>query len=410
MGNQKPVIELELYLVRHGQSMGNVGFNNEEVTFTERNDPRLSELGIMQAKKAGKYLENVEFDACYCSPLVRTVITANEIMSFQKEKKPLNVLPLVTEVAVEEIYKGRTIEELRTFCDTAVVADGFNEADGLLFYNPRENEKPIFDRAVKAISYFRSRYKNGEKVLVAGHAAFNTVMIFHVMGFTASPIFDVEITNTGITHIIFYKEGTNKFGDIVFDSINDTKHFCIDDSEVLVNPLSSEKSSDIDEEAEKLAKHLKSIHSQKPDGIDIKPEMVEKTDEIKHFIPVEKWQKLRSLVTAVENSGTLLQLDGENQEKPYVGYPVFDLGKLYEKIAVTSDKKSEKFWERMMDFYFAGQNEQLISRAKDRAKLVAYFNIFYSLIKNENRSAKTFAFYKEKFIEYINRCGSLDFE
>ena len=111
----------------------------------------------------------------------------------KKEKKPLNVLPLVTEVAVEEVYKGRTMDEIRTFCDTAVLADGFKEEDGLLFYNPRENEKPIFERAVKAISYFRSRYKNGEKVLVAGHAAFNTVMIFHIMGYTASPVYDIEL-------------------------------------------------------------------------------------------------------------------------------------------------------------------------------------------------------------------------
>ena len=232
MEKVKPVIELELYLVRHGQSRGNVGFGDEKVDFIEMNDPRLTELGTMQAKKAGKYLSGVQFDACYSSPLVRTVITANAIMSFQKEKKPLNILPLVTEVAVEEPYKGRTIEELRAFCDTAVLADGFREEDGLLFYNPRDPEKPIFERAAKAVSYLRSRYNKGEKVLVAGHAAFGTVMMFHIMGYTESPVYDIEITNTGITHIIFYKEGTNRFGDIVFDTINDTKHFCIPDEEV----------------------------------------------------------------------------------------------------------------------------------------------------------------------------------
>ena len=27
MENQKPIVELELYLIRHGQSMGNAGYN-----------------------------------------------------------------------------------------------------------------------------------------------------------------------------------------------------------------------------------------------------------------------------------------------------------------------------------------------------------------------------------------------
>lgn len=442
MANQKPVIELELYLIRHGQSRGNVGFGDEEVDFMEMNDPRLTELGLMQAKKAGKYLSGVEFDACYSSPLVRTVTTANAIMSFQKVKKPLNVLPLVTEVAVEEVYKGRTIEQIREFCDTAVVADGFREEDGLLFYNPRDPEKPIFERAVKAVDYLRSRYTNGEKVLVAGHAAFGTVMMFHIMGYTESPVYDIEISNTGITHVIFYKEGTNKFGDIVFDTINDTKHFCIPDEEVADVTLAKKiagNPEDLDEDAKLLTSLLKKTHSEKCDElIDIKPEMVAKTDEVMFHIPVEKWQKLRSLVTAVENSGTALGGDFtikdiacensrayfKNSSLKYKGYPVFDLGKLYEKLVALSEidrrnvydnfgftyETTQRFWEKFINEYFAGESEDLIKRADDRARLVAYLNIFHSLIKDENRNEDTFEFCKGKLLEYVARCGSLDFE
>ncbi len=442
MADNKPVVELELYLIRHGQSKGNVGFGDEEADFMEINDPRLTQLGIMQAKKAGKYLENVEFDACYCSPLVRTVITANEIMSFQKEKKPLNVLPLVTEVAVEEIYKGRTLAQLREFCDTAVVADGFNEKDGLLFYNPRENEKPLFERAEKAVSYLRSRYKNGEKVLVAGHAAFGTVMIFHIMGYTASPVYDIEITNTGITHIIFYKEGTNKFGDIVFDTINDTKHFCIPDedvTDVTVSKIIKNNPEDLDGVVRNFVYSMKIAQSVKSEnGIDIRKEMTEKTDDIIHAIPVEKWQKLRSLVTGAQNTGNVLIGDcstdnafSKNSEfyftkrdKEYKGYPVFDLGKLYENLVATSEtdrsiimKKSgftletaKRFWEKFILTYFEGEEDSLIMRADDRARLLAYFNIFHSLVKNDSCDKTQYKYYKEKLIEYITRVGSLDFE
>ena len=441
MEKVKPVIELELYLVRHGQSKGNVNAFTPEDTDKELNDPHLTELGIMQAKKAGKYLQNVEFDACYSSALIRTVQTANEIMNFQKEKKELNVLPLVTEVGVTESYKGRTIEEIREGCETARVADGFENAEKLVIYSSHAEEEALYERATKAIGYFRSKYNNGEKVLVAGHAAFNTVMIFHIMGYKASPVFDIEISNTGITHVIFYKEGTNRFGDIVFDSINDTKHFCIKDEDVTdisVSNLIAANPENIDSAAERFACLLKETHSQKAEGIDIKPGLVEKTDEIMHFIPAEKWQKLRSLITAVENSGTKLQVNCNTDSAfvgngglgfktfsdNYIGYPVFDLGNLYENLIALSDldrseiyktsgftiETAKRFWEKLIAVYFDGEKPEFIERAKDRAKLMAYFNIVYRLIARGKTDSTEYPYYKEKLIEYITRCGSLDFE
>ena len=441
MENVKPVIELELYLVRHGQSKGNAGLVEEGASFTEINDVRLTDLGIMQAKKAGKYLSDVDFDACFASGLIRTVQTANEIMSFHKEKKPLNILPIITEIGVNPEFPGRTLEEMKEACATVQMAEGFENAEKLVVYSTHAEEEALYERATNAISYFRSKFNKGEKVLVAGHAAFNTVMIFHIMGYTASPVFDIEITNTGITHIIFYKADTNRFGDIVFDSINDTKHFCIADedvAEVSVSKLIKENPENLDDVAEKFVSLLKTTHSQKIDGIDIKPQLVKKTDEIMHFIPVEKWQKLRSLITAVQDSGTKLQINCntdsaflkntefifKEQKNQYIGYPVFDLGNLYESLVALSESDREnvfttsgytletaqRLWEKVINLYFAGEEESLIERAKDRARLMAYFNIFYRLIKNENRDAETFAYYKEKFIEHINRCGSLDFE
>ena len=441
MENIKPVIELELYLVRHGQSRGNVGFGDDEVEFTEINDPRLTELGTMQAKKAGKYLSDVNFDACYASGLIRTVQTANEIMKFQKEKKDLNILPIITEVGVNPEFPGRTVEDMKEVCPTAKIAEGFENAERIVVYSTHAEEEALYERATEAIAYFRSRYNKGEKVLVAGHAAFNTIMMFHIMGFTKSPVFDIEITNTGITHVIFYKEGTNRFGDIVFDSINDTKHFCIPDEDVENITLSkkiAENPEKLDESVKLLTLLLKKTHSEKCEELqDIKPEMVEKTDDIMHYITAEKWQKLRSLVTAVENSGTVLAADftvkdvfcdrGEaffKKEHKDKGYPVFDLGKLYERLIALSEfdrenvyvnfgftfETAKRFWEKFINEYFAGEEEDLIKRADDRIRLVAYLNIFHRLIKDEKRNEEAFSFCKEKLLEYVTRCGSLDFE
>lgn len=441
MEKVKPVVELELYLVRHGQSKGNVNAFTPEDAEKEINDPHLTELGIMQAKKAGRYLQNVEFDACYSSALIRTVQTANEIMNFQKEKKTLNVLPLVTEVGVRPPFPGRTIEEIREGCETAKVAEGFENAEKLVIYSTHEEEEALYERATEAIGYLRSKYNKGEKVLVAGHAAFNTVMIFHIMGYKASPVFDIEISNTGITHVIFYKEGTNRFGDIVFDSINDTKHFCIKDEEVTSTSVSNmivENPENLDSAAERFANLLKETHSKKAEGVDIKPGLVEKTDKIMNFIPVEKWQKLRSLITAVENSATKLQVNCDTDSafivngklefkdfgKNYIGYPVFDLGNLYENLIALSEldrseiyktsgftiETAKRFWEKVIDIYFDGEKPELIGRAKDRARLMAYFNIFYRLVAREKFDCKEFSHYKEKLVEHIGICGSLDFE
>ena len=53
MGENKPVKKLELYLIRHGQSMGNAGYDKEVLTLKEGNDPLLTEKGLMQADLAG---------------------------------------------------------------------------------------------------------------------------------------------------------------------------------------------------------------------------------------------------------------------------------------------------------------------------------------------------------------------
>ena len=46
---------MELYFIRHGQSVNNAGWNNPE--YMEHPDPYLTEMGIEQAKHLAKYLK-----------------------------------------------------------------------------------------------------------------------------------------------------------------------------------------------------------------------------------------------------------------------------------------------------------------------------------------------------------------
>ncbi len=226
MENIKPVIELELYIIRHGESMGNIGYNGRtDLSLTERVDPVLSEKGLNQAIAAGKLLSEIKFDAVYSSALMRAVRTAGEIIKKQSEEKNLFIHPVYTEMGIPEEYHAVSLDELRELCPTAVIADGVDANSKLMESTSGSDEKGLFERGARAVEYLRSKYKKGEKVAVVSHAAFITYMVFYIMGFKEKvPAFDIDFNNTGITKVKFYKEGTNKYGDIVFEYINSTAH------------------------------------------------------------------------------------------------------------------------------------------------------------------------------------------
>ncbi len=224
MKNHNPVVELELYLIRHGQSAGNVERDNNKLTLKELNDPYLTPLGLSQAEKLGEALSEISFDAVYSSALLRAVQTAAETVKRQPTEKPLYILPLLTEVSIAKEYDGAGMREITEICPSAKLAFGVDDSSPLVYHNEYEDEAGMFSRAEEAIRYFRSLYKNGEKIAVVNHAAFMTFAVFHIMGFNTAPVFDIDFKNTAVTKVIFYKSGTNKYGDIVFDYINSTKH------------------------------------------------------------------------------------------------------------------------------------------------------------------------------------------
>ncbi len=226
MDNIKPVIELELYIIRHGESMGNIGYNGRtDLTLKESVDPVLSEKGLNQAIAAGEFLSETGIDAVYSSALMRAVRTAGEIIKKQPVEKNLFIHPVYTEMGIPEEYHAVSLDELRFLCPTAVIADGVDPNSKLMESTAGSDEKGLFERGARAIEYLRSKYKNGEKIAVVSHAAFITYMVFFIMGYTENvPAFDIDFNNTGITKVKFYKEGTNKYGDIVFEYINSTAH------------------------------------------------------------------------------------------------------------------------------------------------------------------------------------------
>lgn len=224
MEKQKPVIELELYLIRHGQSQGNVGYNKNNLTPQEQHDPILTEKGVKQAQLAGKHLSDIDFDRIYSSGLLRAVRTATEIINEQPTEKPLYILPHLAEAGLSAEYET-TVEMLNRINPKAILSPELDSETPLLIPSDSKDDAGLFERALFVIEHLRKNFNNGEKIALVSHAAFLTFIVFSIMGFTTeTPFYDINFANTGITHVILYKKGTNPYGDVVFDYINNTEH------------------------------------------------------------------------------------------------------------------------------------------------------------------------------------------
>ena len=121
MEKQKPVVELELYLIRHGQSQGNVGYDKEILTPQEQHDPILTEKGVKQAQLAGKHLSGINFDRVYSSGLLRAIRTATEILKEQPAEKPLYIFPHLAEAGLSPEYETtlEVIHQISNFISRA---------------------------------------------------------------------------------------------------------------------------------------------------------------------------------------------------------------------------------------------------------------------------------------------------
>lgn len=225
MNNTVPVLEFEIYLIRHGQSTANVGFvEPEKMRFEDKADPVLNENGALQAQMLGKFLSDVKFDRVYSSGLRRAVQTAYAVVMHQKESVPHLIYPLLTENGTGDDYPGASREELNSISPGIELIDEWDKSAPILYFNDYKDDPAHFMRAKEVVEYLRGHHGDGEKICVVSHAAFITFLVFHLMGHEKTPAFDVSFANTGITKIEFYKPGTNKYGDVIFEYINDTSH------------------------------------------------------------------------------------------------------------------------------------------------------------------------------------------
>lgn len=89
---------MNIYLVRHGE------VEHNRLKYYSNENENLNEKGIRQAKDLKALVEKLEYDVCYCSPLIRAMHTANIISAdkliipvaqlSERDPKVLNGKPL----------------------------------------------------------------------------------------------------------------------------------------------------------------------------------------------------------------------------------------------------------------------------------------------------------------------------
>lgn len=150
-----------IYLVRHGQSIGNL-----HRTLLGHTDLDLSELGFKQAAACAEALKDVKFDAIYSSDLKRAMSTAAP----HAKMRGMEVFPAID---LREIYLGdwenRTVDDIRASYGDMYDVDWTHHF--FTFICPNGESVPHLAARIRTkITYIANDYP-GKTLLFTLHAA-----------------------------------------------------------------------------------------------------------------------------------------------------------------------------------------------------------------------------------------------
>lgn len=147
------------YLIRHGQSEGNL-----RTEFIGQGDAPLTALGELQARKTGEYLSDVSFDYAYASDLIRAYRTGEIALAGRD-------IRLVPDAELREIFagdwEGKTFSSLEQEYPTSY--DVWKKDIGKARPSSGESVIQLYRRVNKRIEELALLHPNST-VLIATHA------------------------------------------------------------------------------------------------------------------------------------------------------------------------------------------------------------------------------------------------
>lgn len=193
------------YLIRHGETEYN---NNGRVQ--GHTDVPLSELGLRQAEALAERLAGEQFDALYCSDLLRASQTADAICSRCGTEKTLE--PLLRERCFG-VLEGLTREQIHAKYPEVVAS---LRADPDSAPPEGESRSDICRRCREFVESVTARHGGDERVAIVGHGGSITAILSILCGIPEL-IGMVRLGNTSLSII----ELTDK---PAIETINDTCH------------------------------------------------------------------------------------------------------------------------------------------------------------------------------------------
>ena len=175
-------LTMDLYLIRHSQSINNKGDNHVDF-------PELTDLGYKQAYLAGKALKDINPVKLYCSPMLRAVQTAQKIGSVIN-LDPQIIVELHEGGWVYTLAPGKRIDRLKRSeilesCPNAILPETVTEKGWQLHqaHTKEEGVRLIRKNMEKVINFLmENHYDQEDKVAIITHGRSGSILISTVLG------------------------------------------------------------------------------------------------------------------------------------------------------------------------------------------------------------------------------------
>ncbi len=184
----------KVYLVRHGESLGNVG------TFRQGSEVGLTEEGEKQAKFVAKRFNDVKIDKIFSSPQTRAKLTAETIANQLKKEIEFSDILIEKKIPSAIVGKQRTDPEVVEI--DRLLKDNVHNLDWR--HSDEENFLDLKKRAGEFFKLIESQQE--ENILVVTHGIFLRFLGAYVMfgeKLTSHEYWEIFVTlwmnNTGVT-------------------------------------------------------------------------------------------------------------------------------------------------------------------------------------------------------------------
>ena len=171
-----PPLILKIYLVRHGYAHNNHGIFGE--------DSMLMDFGIKQAISINEYLNNIKFNAIYCSPLSRCIQTSQYALTGKTIQLDDRLVEIASSICDQRNNKNELIIFLKTIkSNNYILKNVENE-----YFFSIESIENIMERVIDFFDYIVKNNPRGGTILIFSH--YEWLRVFHKLVTGESSSFD----------------------------------------------------------------------------------------------------------------------------------------------------------------------------------------------------------------------------